>query len=830
MTVNYSIASTLTVKDELTAVLERIASIGRQVNAEMTNLTKNLSKLGTVFEKSSTSAGKFAETQGKAFSDFTADATRAAAAANNLNQELSALSRQSVQPIRAPNVGGLVPTSGVLLPQQPRRIDDESDIESAPRRMIDIGGHSTTDPYWVPPGGESEGGHRVGFVPSLADEGGGAGNGSGGGRSVGFLPGQGGNGGSGGPGIVPHGGVPGGTPPGGGAGGGGTGGGASGAGAGGGGLGGNGGLNGVAASYAGGMIRNFGMDVGGVLADATKDAAAYTHQLELMRVAGMSAKDVAEATTVAWKTSREVTTTTATSNLQMIGELRSVLPDVNMGISEAVRFLPQIAHLSAVMASVNGGKAPEGLAYTTMRAVEMLGGTVNPQTHQQDPERAAKMLDAITQATIMSHGRLTPAQLLGFAQQASAVVKNMDPTKVISQNAPLIMEMGGNRAGTALTSMNQQIVGGVMPQRVIADWEKYGLIDPHKVTATRTGVRLEPGAVKGEDVFRGQGGALDWLENVFIPQLQKAGLNNTQISDNIIRLFGRQTTQREAGLMVTQQQQIRRDIEMQKRASNAGSGYAELVQQDPDTLKRAYDAQKTSMMTAIGLVAMPMVIPMMQSITRLFTAIAEFATNHPDATKAIVMATAAVAGFAVVFGSILVVVGTIAAAVGAIAALGGGAAVAAIAAISAGIVALGAAVAGISWSGILSTVTGWLSSITSAVSNWISNLVNVVRSHLPTWLGGVDKPTTPGAASPVASAIPDASRGSGLAGPDRASNAQLASMIADKLSGVKVVLDGSVVGSFMMDHLNREASRPSTGTSGFDSRLNALRPDYGFTS
>jgi phage-related protein len=65
MTVNYSIASTLTVKDELTAVLERIASIGRQVNAEMTNLTKNLSKLGTVFEKSSTSAGKFAETQGK---------------------------------------------------------------------------------------------------------------------------------------------------------------------------------------------------------------------------------------------------------------------------------------------------------------------------------------------------------------------------------------------------------------------------------------------------------------------------------------------------------------------------------------------------------------------------------------------------------------------------------------------------------------------------------------------------------------------------------------------------------------------------------------------
>jgi hypothetical protein len=802
MTVSYSIASTLTVKDELTAVLEKIAMIGRQVNAEMMSLTKNISKLGTVFEKSSSSASKFAEKQSAAFSDFVSGASKAATAASNLNRELATLSQRSVQPMqpmRAP--------SGGIVVQSPRYQAVPNMLpgrDQSPRRVIDIGGHSTVDPYWVPPGG-----------------------GSGGGRGGVFLPGpSGGGGGSGGGGIVPFGGGPGGTPPGGGAGGGGGGGG--GAGGGGAGAGGGGGMNGFAAAYAGGMIKNFGETIGGALVATTKDAAEYTHQLELMKIAGMSAKDVAEATTVAWKTSRDITTSTATSNLQMIGELRSILPDVNLSISEAVHFLPQVAKLNAVMGSLNGGKAPEGLAYSTLRAVEMMGGTVDPKTGKQDPERAAKMIDAITQAAIMSHGKISPNEWVGFAQQASAVVKNMDPAKVIGQNATLIMEMGGKRAGTALTSMNQQVVGGVMPQRMVEDWEKYGLIDTHKVTKTRTGVRLAPGAIKGEDVFKGEGGALDWMVNVFIPTLKHAGLDNKQISDNIIRLFGRQTTQREASLMVTQQQQMQRDIAMQKQAATAGSGFGELNSNDPNTIKSAFSAQEESMMTAIGKAAMPMVLSAMKSMTSMFTAIGEFATRHPGITKAILVAVAALAAFAVVFGSILVVVGTIAAAIGAIAALASTGVAWAIAGIAAGIVAIGAAVLAINWTGLLADVTGWLSSIVSAVSNWLSNMVNAVRSHLPTWLGGIDKPVGPNGAAPSGAPASDVSRGNAGGGADRHSNAQLAAMIAEKMSGAKVMLDGHAVGSFMLDHLNREASRPSTGTSGFDTRLSPLRPDFGF--
>lgn len=795
MTVNYSIASTLTVKDELTAVLERIAKIGKQVNREMSTLTKNLGKLGAVFDGAASSAGKFAEKQGKAFSTFRDDASRAVSAARDLNRELVALSQRTLQPLRGRSAGGMVVQQPFYEPA-PRMLPGR---DTSPRRVIDIGGHSTTDPYWVPPGGGGGGGGRAGFLPGP----GGGGRGGGG-----IVP----MGGGGGGGIVPPGGA------------GSGGGGGNGPGGGGGGRrGGGGAANSLASMYAGGIIKGWGEGIAGVLGDAAKDAAAYTHQLELMKVAGMSAKDVAQATSVAWKTSREIATTTATSNLQMIGELRSVLPDVNLSISEAVHFLPQVAKLDAVMASLNHGKSPEGLAYATLRAVEMMGGTVDPKTGKQDTDRAAKMIDAITQAAIMSHGKITPNEWVGFAQQASAVVKNMDPAKIIRQNATLIMEMGGKRAGTALTSMNQQVVGGIMPQRMVDDWEKYGLINMKKVSKTRTGVRLAPGAIKGEDVFKGEGGALDWIENIFIPTLKKAGLDNKQISDNIIRLFGRQTTQREASLMITQQQQIQRDIEMQKRAAKASGSFSELSKSDPETLGRSYESQKTNMMTAIGRVAMPTVIRGMQYITNLFTTIGEFATKHPTIMKALVMAVAVFAAFAIVFGSILAVVGTVAA-VAAVA--GGGGVIAIIAGIAAGITAIGAAVLAINWSGVLSDVKTWLSNIVSAVSNWLSSMVNAVRSHLPSWLGGIDKPPAPGAA---ASTPPvDASRGYGGASADKHSNSQLATMIADKLNGAKVMLDGQAVGSFMFDHINRESMRPSTGTSSFDTRLGPLRPDYGF--
>lgn len=796
MAVDYKISSTLAVRDDLSAVLERITALARKTNEQMAALTRNVMKSGQSFTTAAKSAEGFGSKSETAFDKVVSGSMRARGATEGMARAMSDLAGKMAVVNRAANTrtrSEHVNTMRNITVYESRG----AGAPSGGRVMRDIGGSSIANQSLQLLSG---GGGRVPPSQNLP-------------QAFGqpFMP-----------------------PPmrtiGGGAAGGAAGGGGSGGGGGGGSGGGSGwaanGMAGATGAYAGGMIEGFGKTIGTALLSTTADASEYRHQLELMKVAGMSAKDVAEATTAAWKTSKQVTTSTASENLKMIGELRSILPDVNLGISEAVEFLPQVARLSATMSSLNGQKPSENLAYTTMRAVEMMGGTVNPATGAQDATRANKMIGAITQAAIMSHGKLTPEEWLGFAQQASAVVKNMDPEKVIRQNAPLIMEMGGKRAGTALTSMNQQIVGGVMPQRMLEDWQKYGLINSKKVTKTRTGIRLAPDAIKGEDVFKGEGGALDWMYNVFLPTLEKAGLSKKQILDNVIRLYGRQTTQREAGIMISQKQQIQRDIAMQKLAWNNSKASQSLIANDPAAISRVYNAQKTNMRTVIGTAILPVKQSIMKSMTKLFIAITGFVTAHPNITKYVLIAAASIAAFAVIFGGILVFVGSIAAAIGAIVAIGGSSVVLVIAGIAAGIVALGVAILAINWGDVFSSIGDFFKGLIEKIVGW----VNKMRSYLPSWLGGIEAvaPAKDQSAPHEIASWRASQQKLALNGPtiQNGGHELMAAAIKSALNGTAVHMDGDAVGRLVTGHQGREAGRPSTGTSGYDSRLSVLRPDY----
>ena len=620
------------------------------------------------------------------------------------------------------------------------------------------------------------------------------------------------------------------------------------------------------------------------LAELSKASEKYTHQLELMKIAGMSVGDMNLAISAANSTSSKVMTSTPTQNLQTIGELRSVFGDTK----EAIQFLPQMQQLSAVFASITGG-TPEKLGYTTMRGVEMMGGTVNPKTGQMDVGRASTMVDLITQAVIASHGKVGPQEWLQFAQQASGVVKKMDPSALILGMMPIIQEMGGFRAGTALTSMNQQIVGGVMPQRVVADWEKFGLIDMSKVTETKTGVRVGPGGIVGEETWKRN--PLEWIESVFIPKLHAQGVKDEDISDQIIRLFSRQTSQREASLMATQLVRINKDVAMAQAAATSAPGATELISNDPNSVRTKLDSQRDRLITDIGRAITPTVIAAMNGLAKAFRYIAEIVEAHPTATKWILSVAAAL-------GAFLVVAGTIAIGVAAIAAIGAfGWIPIAVAAVVTAIGALGVAIlaywdkikgawssamawlssfdgayirkmiadvmasistailawrdrtaaAIIAWvSGMGSAVLSWfashdlggiimhgMASISTAILNWIGGLASAVWNWVKHPLGGADASgAAPGTAQTIANGFAPPGGFGQPAGPsfshapltddhaDRIGNA-----IASKINGATVNLDGRKVGSLLFNDIG--TAPPATG-SNFDTRLSPLFPSTGY--
>src|SRR5471032_962248 len=183
MTTDYKIASTFVVKDSLTPTLEKAIGVALKLNEQMAAITKNLMKMGRVFDKTATSATNFSEKSGRAFSEFTSGAAKAQAAAERINRELATMASRasggwqfgkggfsgSTASARGnPFRGGFAPPLALaggagMPPNGAVQVYQGAPFQGRP--MIDIGGSSTTGGKFV--------------APALA-EGGGGGTGAGG--------------------------------------------------------------------------------------------------------------------------------------------------------------------------------------------------------------------------------------------------------------------------------------------------------------------------------------------------------------------------------------------------------------------------------------------------------------------------------------------------------------------------------------------------------------------------------------------------------------------------------------------------------------------------
>jgi hypothetical protein len=124
-----------------------------------------------------------------------------------------------------------------------------------------------------------------------------------------------------------------------------------------------------------------------------------------------------------------------------------------------------------------------------------------------------------------------------------------------------------------------------------------------------------------------------------------------------------------------------KDLGLAAQVKPIGQAYQSFVNSNPVGVESAYEAQKKSMIEAIGAPMMQAAIPVMKSITELFGKIGSFANANPAAITTIAQVAGALATASVVLGGVAVGAGIVAL-------LPGGA-------ITAGIVALGAAAAGL---------------------------------------------------------------------------------------------------------------------------------------
>lgn len=409
----------------------------------------------------------------------------------------------------------------------------------------------------------------------------------------------------------------------------------------------------------GAILEGMGREILGGVADIIKPAAGYQHQVELLRVMGMLPDEIAAAEKAAWKD--RVATASPEKALAAIGEMRGVLGSTE----EAIKFMPNMLRLQSTM-EAETGKHQEGLAYQAILAVENLGGTVDPKTRKIDSERAEKYLDVLSRIAILTHGKLGPQELLGFAKQAGFVARNITPQGLM-ELAPIMQGMGAQKAGTALTAMNAQIVNGIMPERVYEDWKTYGLVDKNKVRGDKLGMHLAKGAILHEDDWMDANGnkqsgfktnPVAWMENTLIPRLEELKFSPEKQNEIISHMMARQTGGRIAVEIANSLTQIHRDYENMQKNMGA-TAFDELIRNDFPMQLQRFGASLETFETAAGGSALPMIAEGLNSVSTELDNLADWARDNPGTVRELVKWAGALGLVATTVGGLLVFGGSI---------------------------------------------------------------------------------------------------------------------------------------------------------------------------
>ena len=473
--------------------------------------------------------------------------------------------------------------------------------------------------------------------------------------------------------------------------------------------------------------------------------------------------------------------------------------------ADAVKFLPQMQKIQAVLDNVLGEKGAGGgkdVAFAAAKALELRGASKTPEAFQEQA-------DLLTKAVIASGGKVTPQQILQAVKYGGVAASGLSNSFMYGILPTLVQELGGSSTGTALTSMNQAIIGGVMSQRSLKMWEELGLVDKSKEIFTKTGSLkgIERGGIIGGDMY--QRDPLEYVNKVLIPALIAHG--HTEESDQqaiIARMFGNRTAARIANIMVTQGGRLQKDFDLIGQAGTSAS-YDQMIKNDPVMAQKAAGQQWENLKTVIGIEVIPVLIPAIHALTGALQGMVTWAREHPILTQAMTLVFTALSGLAVVGGGVMLVsaglmlfapavayaAGIIGVTLGTL--TGVGLALAAL-------VVVGSAAAN-KWpeikAGLVSAwhgVADWFSSLANVVGNGLTKLWERIKAVLPSWLGG--DPAAPG-----------------YAPTHNAKGTEIHTTIN---------MDGKAVAKAVTTHIVRGATAPRRQGSGYDNGLNMPQPAF----
>lgn len=379
----------------------------------------------------------------------------------------------------------------------------------------------------------------------------------------------------------------------------------------------------------------------GLIAKAIKPAEEYTHQLNIMNMAGMKQADIADSVGEAWKLAGQNLTTTATGNLKMLLDLRNVTGS----LSEAKTFLPIMAKMQTVLASSKEGKVnsnSDDLAFSAMKALD-IRGAVN------DPETLKRQADLMTKVIIGTQGRVTPAQfqsVFNYARQAKFALDDDFAYKVLPtlmlENATKGGGGGGSKGvGPALAALYRFTNQGFVNKKSLPLLAELGLLGHGSVLPTST-----PGTVVAPlaDHSLAARNSFEWMTKDVLPKittyLQRHHMKDTQ--ENVLQVInmmtrGNQMAGSILGEYYVKQMNFERDRKLFEGVMSPDNAYQSAMSRDPATAIKALSSQWENFKVSLMMNVAPLIVPALISLSKNLNTLGNWARNHPNMTKDLVL-------------------------------------------------------------------------------------------------------------------------------------------------------------------------------------------------
>jgi muramidase (phage lysozyme) len=129
-----------------------------------------------------------------------------------------------------------------------------------------------------------------------------------------------------------------------------------------------------------------------------------------------------------------------------------------------------------------------------MEAIQPMLQSLQQLGRLKDPATAVRSIDLLSKLGTITEGRISGEDILNAVKQGAPAMSGLSDRALVGS---LIMSqpLGGHRAGTAMMSIWNQLVGGQTTQGVVKEMAKYGFIDSNYANINRQG------RMRGRDGF-----------------------------------------------------------------------------------------------------------------------------------------------------------------------------------------------------------------------------------------------------------------------------------------------------------------------------------------